>query len=125
MKIKIRKDVKDLYLLDNTGNIDNNWEFIFNKLAGKVVEVDTTFLFKYEYNIKPIKGLTKEPIRIFDNYVEKIIDDERIDKAYCNLCECFSKSFIICDKCGKHDYLEIIEEEEEEFGSSLLDYFNF
>lgn len=111
MKIKIRKDAEELYIQEHT-NYDGSytgkdkWERAMKKIAGKILEVDTESLFKYEYNTKPIPGLSKSGIRIFETYVEEVIDDERHGKARCDFCEKTSESDEVCTNCGRTDYLE-------------------
>lgn len=77
MKVKVRSDALELFLLDNYGQVSDYWEQIFEKISGKILEVDTEILFEHEFNIKPIPGITNTEIRVFDDYVEKVIDDER------------------------------------------------
>ena len=117
MKIKIKKNALQLYIEDNTdylGNYfgDDYWEQIFENISGKILEVDTEELFKYEYNLKPIKGVTEFEIRIFEDYVEKIYEDERPGKARCDLCSRTSETDHICSHCGRSDYLEVFEDED-------------
>lgn len=116
MKIKIRKNALQLYIQDNTDFSgyyfgEDRWELIFKKISGKTLEVDTEELFKYEFNLKPIKGVTKYEIRIFDDYVEKVYEDERSGKARCELCSRTSSSDHVCSHCGRSDYLEPFEDE--------------
>ncbi|MGN8842557.1 hypothetical protein ACTNDN_07020 [Niallia sp. HCP3S3_B10] len=111
MKIIIRKDALELYIRQNTdyhGHFigDDYWEVIIEKIAGKTLEVDTEQLFKSEFNTKEIFGVTKKGIRIPEEYVEQIIDDQRIGKAKCEFCNCVSNSLNFCTHCGKVEYLE-------------------
>lgn len=104
MKIKIRKDIVSVY--QQEGMDDYEWEETLSKISGKTLEVDTDELFKYEFNTKPIKGVSEEGLRIFDNYVEEVIDDIRPGKARCDLCNETSMSDEVCSNCGRSDYLE-------------------
>ncbi len=111
MKIKIRRNAADIYRNENTDLSgvyigDPVWEDRLQKISGKTLEVDTETLFKYEFNTKPIKGVSKEGIRIPEEYVEEVIDDVRKGKAYCELCNQTSNSDKVCTNCGKTDYLE-------------------
>ncbi|PED64044.1 hypothetical protein [Priestia megaterium] len=117
MWIKINADAGNMYIQDNTdysgtyfGN--DQWETILFKLAGKLVEVDTEELFKHEFNTKPVVGVTREGIRIPEEYVIEVIDDERKGKARCDLCNRTSNSDEVCSHCGRSDYLEPFFEEE-------------
>lgn len=72
MKIKIRRNAADIYRNENTDLSgvyigDPVWEDRLQKISGKTLEVDTETLFKYEFNTKPIKGVSKEGIRIRKN----------------------------------------------------------
>lgn len=113
MKVKVKKNALDLFIQDNSGHVDDYWEQVFEKISGKTLEVDTNMLFKYEYNLKPKKNILKESIRIFDGYVEKVIDDERKGKAYCSFCEHVSSTLDKCSFCGRSDCLEPFDDEED------------
>jgi hypothetical protein len=112
MKIKIREDAAELYIQNNTDQFGNyfgnpKWEIILWELAGQILEVDTSRLFKYEFNTKPIPGISKKGIRIPEEYVEEVIDDIRPGKAYCDFCRSTSDSNKVCTVCGKSEYLEV------------------
>ncbi|MED4262042.1 hypothetical protein [Priestia aryabhattai] len=118
MKIQIKKNAKEMYIADNTdfeGNYFGNdqWEQVMEKIAGKVIEVDTEQLFKHEFNTKPIEGVSEEGIRIMEEYVDKVIDDIRKGKAHCDFCNETSDSDKICTRCGRVDYLEPFVDEYE------------
>jgi hypothetical protein len=118
MKIKIRKNAVELYIQEHTdyrGDYfgKDNWERAMAKIAGKLLEVDTEMLFKYEFNTKPILGVSKKGIRVHETYVEEVIDDERIGKARCDLCNEVSNSVEVCTSCGRSDYLEPFFDEDE------------
>ncbi|MCH4825181.1 hypothetical protein [Planococcus halocryophilus] len=111
MKIKIKKDALTLYIRDNTdwqGHYygQDQWEVFLANVAGLELEVDEENLFKYEYDVLPVHGITKSKIRVLDDYVEKVIDDERIGKAKCDFCNNVSLSTDVCTSCGRSDYLE-------------------
>ena len=117
MKIKIRNDALEFYIESNTdwnGEYygEDRWELIMERIAGKIIEVDISALFKYEFNIKPILNVTKEVIRITEDYADEVINDIRIDKARCYFCNSTSNSTDICDECGRSDYLERFFDEE-------------
>jgi hypothetical protein len=118
MKIKIKKNAAQLYKEENSdweGGYfgDPVWEDRLQKISGKTLEVDTEALFKYEFNTKPIKGVSKEGIRIPEEYVEKVIDDIRKGKAHCDFCNNTSDSDKVCTHCGRTDYLEVFFDEDE------------
>lgn len=118
MKIKIRKDALQIYIDEHTDYSGryfgkDNWERAMKKIAGKILEVDTEMLFKHEFNTKPIQGVSKKGIRIFEDYIDEIIDDIRHGKARCELCNCVSNSIKNCSNCGRKDYLELFFDEDE------------
>lgn len=118
MRIRIKKNAADLYRNENTDysgiyNGDPVWEDRLQQLSGKVLEVDTETLFKYEFNTKPIQGLSEEGFRIPEEYVEEVIDDIRQGKAYCDLCNKTSDNDKVCTHCGKSDYLDAFFDEYE------------
>lgn len=117
MKIKICEDAVNRYVESHTDFDgiyygEDNWETIMSKIAGKFLEVDTEMLFKYEFNTKPIKGVSKEGLRISEDYVIEIVDDIRHGKARCDFCNSVSDSVESCTKCGRTDYLDIFFEDE-------------
>ena len=120
MKIKIKGDALKKYVRDNTDYLTSDysgedyWEKVMKRIAGKVLEVDTEFLFKYEFNTKPIPGISEDGIRIPEHYVEEIIDDVRRGKARCDLCGEVSNSTEVCTNCGRKDYLEPFFDEYDE-----------
>lgn len=111
MKIKICSNALEKYVEDNTdyfGSYVGNdyWERIMSKIQGKVLDVNTEFLFKYEYEIDPIKGVCEDHIRITDEYVEEVIDDARYGKARCDFCNSISDDTDVCTVCNRRGYLE-------------------
>lgn len=104
MKIKIREDALQMYL--QFEDQDDFWERVLEKISGTYIEVDTDVLFKYEFNTVPIPGIAEDGVRIPEELVSEIIDDERIGKAYCELCNETSSSTEVCSHCGREDYLE-------------------
>ncbi|MDG0860350.1 hypothetical protein [Staphylococcus equorum] len=114
MKVRIKKDVKNNYLLDQDSYLDDyEFEDILDNIAGKTLEVDTEFMFPNEFNLKPIPGLTNDFIRVFIEDVDKVIDDIRSGKAHCELCGETSDSLEVCTHCGHSDYLEPLIPEEQ------------
>lgn len=120
MKIKIIKNADQRYVQDNTDYLgiyfgDPEWEELLSKISDKIIPVDTEELFKYEFNTLPIPNISKEGIRVPDEYVSEIFDDARIGKSKCELCEKVSNSMECCEHCGRADYLEaLIDEDWEE-----------
>lgn len=124
MKVKIKVNAHELYLANNFGIISDYWDIIFNKISGKTLEVNTDLLFKDEYNIKPKKGILNNEIRMFDEYIDKIIDDARIGKPYCTFCDHFSTSNEVCSFCERSNYLENeVQEMNYNYEDDLLSFF--
>lgn len=70
------------------------------RIAGRWVEVDTTYLFKDQFN-------TKNCLRIMLRDVEAIKDDMRPFRKICNWCNNHSAHVDKkCWKCGKSDHFE-------------------
>jgi hypothetical protein len=118
MKIRIVKNALELYIKEHTDyrgryTGKDNWKKAMKKIAGKILEVDTEMLFKHEFNTKPIPGVSKKGIRVFEEYVEEVIDDIRHGKARCELCNSISESIKVCSNCGSKNYLEVFFGEDE------------
>ncbi|MCT4776361.1 MULTISPECIES: hypothetical protein [Exiguobacterium] len=115
MKVKIREDAPDYYsIMSADFGWDTGWENIFSYLKGRWVEVDTNHLHKYEYYLKPIKGLFDEPLRVDEDFIEDIMCDVRYGKARCDFCNSISLNRKICTNCGRKDYLNPFFEDDEE-----------
>lgn len=128
MKIKIIDNALEKYVKDCSGPDGeyygtDYWERIMENISGKIFEVDTSVLFKYEFNVKPMDNLFEDEIRIEIDYVEEVIDDIRKGKAYCELCNETSDSLEVCTNCGSSDYLEPLIDDEDEDEDDDYDYF--
>jgi hypothetical protein len=116
MKIKIKDNASKIYWNDvnkiyrgaavppksiiNFGNM-------LEKINGMTIDVETKYLFKNQFNTVPIQEVSERGMRIMEEYVEKVIDDERPGKARCNQCGNTSNSTTVCSKCNKSEYLTI------------------
>lgn len=114
MKVRIKKDIIKNYQNGSDLFLDDpEFAEILEALAGKTLEVDTEYLFRDEFDLKPIPGVSNDVIRVFIEDVDEIIDDERIGKAHCELCGETSDSLKKCTNCGSSDYLEPLITEED------------
>jgi predicted RNA-binding Zn-ribbon protein involved in translation (DUF1610 family) len=64
--------------------LERSYEKALNALRGKVVEVDTAYLFDDQYNTHPIPGISAQGLRIHDWAVEEVINDQRRGKGTSN-----------------------------------------
>ncbi len=108
MKIKIKKDAEQIYV-NSVFPFAVNWEWAktMEKIAGMTLEVKTDYLFKDQYSTAPIPGISEKGLRIMQNVVEEVIDDERPGKARCRWCGRTGPAQGVCMTCGKTDYLEV------------------
>lgn len=108
MKIRINKAAKLIYV-NSVFPSAVNWEWaeLMAKVAGMTLEVETEHLFKDQYSTVPIPGISEKGLRIMQNVVEEVIDDERPGKARCRWCGRTGPAQGVCMTCGKTDYLEV------------------
>jgi len=108
MKIRIKKDAEQIYV-NSVFPSAVNWEWaeLMAKVAGMTLEVKTEHLFKDQYSTVPIPGISEKGLRIMQNVVEEVIDDERPGKARCRWCGRTGPAQGVCMTCGKKDYLEV------------------
>jgi rubrerythrin len=113
MKIKIKKSAPVIYRkglnkrpTDGYSKRELEWIDTLKKVSGKTIEVETDYLFNNQFNTAPIKGVSERGLRIMENLVEEVIDDERIGKYKCNWCGGYSEKKDKCPNCGKAKYLK-------------------
>lgn len=108
MKIKLYDDAVRRYSSRFTGTMIPNtqWLDILSKVQGMTLEVETRYLFKDQYNTVPIPGVSEIGLRVMDESVEYVIDDERPGMAHCWWCGKTSNAGDTCDHCGETGYLE-------------------
>ena len=106
MQIRIRKDVKTVYLSCRGGAYNQKWVDLIESVAGKTLEVETEYLFKDQFNVGPVDG-SENGLRIMASYVEEVIGDIRPLKKKCNWCGKISSYKVQeCPHCKKTEYLE-------------------
>ncbi len=107
MKIRIREDARKYYIASSMGTFINwDWANTMEQVQGMVLEVETEYLFKNQYNTVPVPGVSDNGLRIMDNMVSEVIDDEREGKARCNWCGKTVPDAPMCFKCGRQGYME-------------------
>lgn len=105
MKIVIKENASDIYL--KRERFPNMlWAETLSKIEGQTIEVETFYLFDNQYNTGPISGVTEQGLRIMDESVEKVIDDERIGKVKCSWCGTSQPETDKCINCGKTEYIK-------------------
>lgn len=113
MKIKIYDDAQDRYVRKAalTGIVNWDWAEKLAQIEGQIIEVDTKYLFKDQYNTVPIPGVSATGLRIMDESVEEVIDDERPGKGRCYYCGRTVEAVdnpdeAKCKYCSKVGYIE-------------------
>lgn len=88
----------------------SSYREMVKKLAGKLVEVETDFLFVDQYNTVPVKGVSASGLRVMQIDVEEVIQDQRPDAGRCEGCHrillhAVSRRLVgsLCRICG-HQY---------------------
>jgi len=108
MKIRIKDDAAAIYcrqfVLQQIPNRD--WADKLRAVKGMTLVVETDHLFRDQYNTVPIPGVSEIGLRIHDESVEEVIDDERLDKVKCGYCGHQGFTTRICGKCGKSKYMQ-------------------
>jgi DNA-directed RNA polymerase subunit RPC12/RpoP len=116
MKIKIVENADGLFrsFITTGGEVNNpKWEKKLKYLSGKVLEVETDYLFKDQFNTAPVPVVSDSGLRIMSRYVKEVIDDERITRMRCQYCGHNDEVGMTCSKCGKDNYLEPLSKEAE------------
>ena len=109
MKIVIRNDASKKYRASIVCGNAVNWVWLdkLKAIEGKTIEVETDFLFRNQFNTVPITGVSESGLRIMEESVEKVIDDDRKGKVSCGYC---GKTVIHiddkCSECGEVGFLE-------------------
>jgi hypothetical protein len=94
MKIRIRSDAAKRYVDSKmadrcptcASHINWGWVEKLTRIQGRVLEVDTQFLFRHQFNVFPVPGVFPIGIRIVADSVAEVIDDVRPGKARCENC---------------------------------------
>ena len=97
MQLRIKQDV--VQADRKHGGYNTDYQAKLAKLAGKLVDVETDYLFADQYNIK------QENLRVFDYHVAEVIEDARSGRQRCQWCGKHSVIAAACPHCGKAEYL--------------------
>jgi rRNA maturation endonuclease Nob1 len=113
VKVVVREDASTSYINRQACNrlpINWKWAKMLEKVEGKTLEVDTSYLFYDQYNTVPVPGVSEKGLRLMEIDVERVIDDARLGRMRCNWCEKHSPASDVCPHCGKSEYLEDFKE---------------
>lgn len=106
MKVKVKKNAKDFYHPWPTWN--QEWVDNIIQISGEEIEVETEFLFADQFNTVPIPGVSNIGLRLMADYIEEVIDDERVGKQKCEHCShVSSRSEKACPECGRKEWLKV------------------
>jgi hypothetical protein len=98
MYILIKKNAPDIYKKEinydlrvkqvptSLTKIEIDWLDKLHNIRGFYLEVETKFLFNDQFNTAPIERISKTGLRVLAGIVEKVINDQRINKGRCNYC---------------------------------------
>jgi len=87
MKIRIKNDAGELYFKRTPyPQYSKSYRKMLEQVQGRILEVDTDYLFTDQFNTVPIPGVSNNGMRIMDDLVEEVIDDERIGSFRCQYC---------------------------------------
>lgn len=75
-------------------------------VSGRLLTVETDFLFGDQFNTAPVPGISESGFRVMIADVSEIIGDIRPDYMRCNWCGKCSLKRDVCLNCGKSEYLE-------------------
>lgn len=141
MKIKMKDDADIAYIksLYHSAPINWHWVTVLALVSGLVLDVETEFLFKNQFNTAPVapddpglnanvraylethsyrsndvqkalESICETGLRIMERTIDYVIDDERPGKARCNWCGKTSISTTFCSHCKSPDYLEVFKD---------------
>lgn len=113
MEIKIKSNAHEIYLgrvnVGDYRSLNNRWYYTLKAIAGKILEVETKHLFKDQFNVGAIEGVSGIGLRIMVESVEEVIDDEREYMLRCTYCGEMSEVGYVtserCPHCNQGDYL--------------------
>ncbi len=89
MKIRIKDNAYSIAtanIVCGGPTVSPEWGRTLYAIQGTTIEVDTKFLFGTQYNTVPVPGVSAQGLRIMDNMVADVIEDEREGKARCDYC---------------------------------------
>lgn len=118
MRIKIKADAGVIYYRECYRHASpqcgmlHRPEFVkmLEQVQGAWLTVETKHLFKDQFNTAPVEGVSESGLRIMENCVEEVEDDERIGKVRCNYCghRQEGRTNDVCNHCITTGYMEDI-----------------
>lgn len=91
MRIRLKSNCYQRYL----GSYSKKLESI----EGEWIKIDTRNLFTDQLNTMPIQKVTSCGLRIYQEDIEEIEDDERIGRSGCGYCEAWTDTGKPCSNC--------------------------
>jgi len=113
MEIKIKGNAHEIYAASIAARkhmfLNDEWYEKLKAIAGRILKVETKYLFKDQFNTTPIEGVSETGMRVMAESVEYVIDDEREYTVRCNYCGHTAYMNMVtserCPHCGQGDYL--------------------
>lgn len=88
-------------------NYNGNYSEKLEAINGEWVEIDTDYLFREQLNTKPISEVSAVGLRIYQQDVEEVEDDERIGRSKCDYCGLSVNTGNPCLGCKNgHSYMK-------------------
>lgn len=110
MQIKIFDDASKRYVRRRMTRyspmINWDWQKKLQLIDGKILDVETEFLFQDQFNTAPIEGISELGLRIMAESVEYVMGDERHGKMRCQWCGKTNEQAKVCPDCGKSEYIK-------------------
>lgn len=76
-----------------------NYSEKLESIGGQWIEIDTTHLFREQLNTKPIPKVSAVGLRIYQQDVVEVEDDERIGRSKCDYCGAWVDTGRPCQDC--------------------------
>src|SRR5512139_3137075 len=79
MQVKVRKDARLAYIhgVPRFGTVNWHWADLLKAVEGRIIEVETDYLFRDQFNTVPIPGVSESGLRLMNESIEAVIDDIR------------------------------------------------
>lgn len=109
MQIKIKENAEEIYInrqVTNRHPVNWEWAHKLTLIQGMILDVETEFLFRDQFNTMPIDGVSDLGMRIMVQSVEYVLNDERHGKMRCEWCGKCSEQSDKCPHCGNDEYIK-------------------
>lgn len=109
MRIKIKDNASKLYYSSahQRGYFRKEYYQMLKKVDGVILEVETEHLFKNQFNTPPIEGVTKLGLRVMEEYIEEVLEDERERKMRCVYCGKTQDVSTSCIECKSRQIVHL------------------